>query len=446
MKQPTRTYPVGAIVNGARRLSPNELNWQGVRFLDPMGKVFKFEGRYIRAISKESITFFKQLESMGILDALSEQGLTCRFSQIQDIQVDGFDILVEQEASCFILPPDQWTFLQFRDAALCWLDINLRLQNYGIGLNDGHLANFGMFADSKPKWFDLGSIVQLKSHHHGLQEFMNCLLVPIMLMAKDAKLSDLARTIAAKGGLAFEIMTHFGFEHINIPQERTDALLFFKRLVQQLTVRREETLWSGYQNELRVFRTDEALSDPRDIFLMNLIKELQPKSMVDIGCNAGFFSQMALRHGAKVFAFDLDEESLEKFYNLLKNSNENLPVVLGVGSALTKNKSEENQCDLAIAMALTHHLSLTQKFPFSVIAKTLATYTSKDLITEFMPYGLGGVREPAKGSLPSWYNLNHFAMAFSEFFDSVETVEYSRGVGASPRTMVICRNKKLENA
>jgi hypothetical protein len=434
--------PKNAKVRGPRWLNSSDLDWQGVRFLDPLGKVFRYSNRFIRAINPHKVPYLEHLFATGALQVLSDLDLTCQFSQVYDLHVDGFDMLVEQEACLFKLKADQWTFLQFLDAANCWLDINLHLFSYGLGLNDAHLANFGIYADSKPKWFDLGSVVQISHPHHGFEEFKKYLLAPLMLFVVDAQFSDLARIVSVKGGLTFDLMKHLGVENLKIPEQRRDALMFFKRLIQQFNVNRNGTMWSDYQSQERIFRGFESLSDVRDVFLFKLLKEFKPRSLVDIGCNAGFFSQMALALGAKVLALDLDEASLERFYSKLNAENEKLPVAIGVCSALQKNDFDENRCDLAIAMAITHHLSISQKYPFPAIAGSFSTYTNKDLITEFMPNGLSGAQSPREGSLPSWYNLNNFAHAFAKYFEDVEVVEYDRKQGAAKRFLVVCRGKK----
>ena len=93
-----------------------------------------------------------------------------------------------------------------------------------------------------------------------------------------------------------------------------------------------------------------------------------------------------------------------------------------------------------LALALTHHLSLSQHFPFAHIAENLVGYCTRALIVEYMPNGLGGVRVKPD-PLPEWYTLEKFMEAFRRHFQSVEVVTYP-AENASPRTMVLCDGKK----
>lgn len=92
----------------------------------------------------------------------------------------------------------------------------------------------------------------------------------------------------------------------------------------------------------------------------------------------------------------------------------------------------------ALALALTHHLSITHKFPFAFIAKTLAGFTSNLLITEFMPDGLGR-NEPSPNPLPDGYCLDGFLTALRGRFRFVETIPYPYPADFSKRTLIFCR-------
>jgi len=90
-------------------------------------------------------------------------------------------------------------------------------------------------------------------------------------------------------------------------------------------------------------------------------------------------------------------------------------------------------------LALTHHLYISQHYPWSYIAETLASYTNYALLTEFMPNGLLGTKVPEY--LPPNYSRNAFQEQLQRFFKQVEVIEYNPE-GASPRIYLLCKDKK----
>ena len=145
------------------------------------------------------------------------------------------------------------------------------------------------------------------------------------------------------------------------------------------------------------------------------------------------------RQGAEVFAVDYDEGAIEKLYELARGCGERISVTSACAD-LTRPNPVKPQAELVLALALTHHLSLSQHFPFAHIAENLVGYCTRALIVEYMPNGLGGVRVKPD-PLPEWYTLEKFMEAFRRHFQSVEVVTYP-AENASPRTMVLCDGKK----
>jgi hypothetical protein len=63
--------------------------------------------------------------------------------------------------------------------------------------------------------------------------------------------------------------------------------------------------------------------------------------------------------------------------------------------------------DVVIALALTHHLLLTQGYRLDAVVERIAAYGQRHMVIEFMPKGLwDGSSGPP---VPSWYNQEWFA-------------------------------------
>jgi hypothetical protein len=146
----------------------------------------------------------------------------------------------------------------------------------------------------------------------------------------------------------------------------------------------------------------------------------------------------------QVICADNDLAAIEKLYRSIRNRPVGiLPVYLNImmpgGGSRSADAPERSvyarmQCEMALALAITHHLSLTQKIPFDTIASTLAGYTSRHLLVEFMPWGLG-IGKPSPG-LPAWYTLEDFAAAFRPHFQKIEI--FRTNAECNERILVVC--------
>ena len=84
--------------------------------------------------------------------------------------------------------------------------------------------------------------------------------------------------------------------------------------------------------------------------------------------------------------------------------------------------------DIALSLAVTHHLILTSGFSLSAILERLASYSKKYVMVEFMPLGLWSIENKKEQKLPDWYNVEWFRKEFSSKFELIleEQVEENR--------------------
>jgi SAM-dependent methyltransferase len=142
-----------------------------------------------------------------------------------------------------------------------------------------------------------------------------------------------------------------------------------------LQVRR--SFWSRYYADIQTFMRPEAFT-PKQATVARILEQCRPETVVDIGCNRGGYAILAARAGARVTAFDTDEDSVALLYELAKEQRlDILPLVmdflspspacgwrgLQFPSALQRLRSE-----MALALALVHHLAITQRQTFERIA------------------------------------------------------------------------------
>ncbi len=110
------------------------------------------------------------------------------------------------------------------------------------------------------------------------------------------------------------------------------------------------------------------------------LQRIDARTAWDLGCNRGLFSKIMAHRGIKTIAFDNDHECVDRNYTELKkngSASPYLPLVLDLSNPSPsigwENRErlsllERGPVDLVLALALIHHLAITQNIPFSHIA------------------------------------------------------------------------------
>lgn len=434
----------------------NEWIGQGA---DPIGDVFKRDGHFYRAIKKNSIPFVKDLMDRGIYRELAARKLIPEHV-FRDIDNDQYPMLAHTRAGIFVYPAN-FSLLTLKDAALTWLDICefLLSVNENYGLIDGHYGNFALFDNSVPMWIDIGSIADARTGRgdpvFGLNQFIQCYVYPLLMFSVETKGTTRIRQLMHRqpGGITAEqFQEHFGSPSgleglvpIAANGERAVAMRKARELIQGLSFESVSGFWSDYRNAHALQHSFQGLllrpdQDARYRAVIDLALRSKAKSFVDIGANDGLFSLMCVRAGLSGVAVDLDDSALNKLCTFISH-HEDIELAVAHGSFLYVNYPS----DLALGLAISHHLYLSQGLSFDAISDTLAKNAVHAVITEFMPNGLGGTPghpQPSPYPLPSDYNIESFLTSLRRRFTSVEVVDYPRPNPTSIRVLIYCENPK----
>jgi SAM-dependent methyltransferase len=151
--------------------------------------------------------------------------------------------------------------------------------------------------------------------------------------------------------------------------------------------------WGAYRNERSHYK-EEALSSKRT-WISQWLADLKPEWVVDLGCNSGEFSFMAVEAGANVVAIDSDHDSVEAMFRVAGATGRLYPVLAtlddlngarGWGGAEFRGLSERMAArfDLVLMLALIHHLAVAASVPLEAIAAFARGCTRRWLIIEFI--------------------------------------------------------------
>lgn len=428
-----------------RELRESEIQWWPYGYMDPATRTFLHEGIYYRAVKPKAQAYVESLFRSGLMNMLQQHGFIPE-TEFCEFKISGYTSVLRQETEFFTVPPQQWNPVLVKDTALMYVNMCSLLCDHGFGLVDGHPFNIIIQKNSRPKWCDIGSIVPLENENDlcGLAEFIRHFVYPLLLRSKNQAFGKISRYYLGEGCTDEEANLLLKTV-LKVGGKRRTVLNGLLDIIHSIDFPFHKTLWSDYHKEYHGERPNSVLLDlnnqdfksvhVRDAVLKRIFRLLTPRHVIDYGANAGIQSLLIAQTGAEVLACELDEQAASRCYLNFLNFSDKLRVKVAL--APFGAPPAEKVPDLALALALTHHLFFTHHYNFEVMARTLASCTTDILITEFMPNGLG-VGKPHISPLPEDYTLEIFTRELGRFFRSIEVVDY---IGFEHRKLIIARER-----
>jgi len=154
----------------------------------------------------------------------------------------------------------------------------------------------------------------------------------------------------------------------------------------------EGTEWSDYY---KISNYSERAMESKVKAFKEIIDSFEPGIVWDLGANDGFFSRIIAKKAIYVISFDMDPACVEKNYLKCKEDNEKniLPLLMDltnpspdIGWQNTERMSflRRSSADTVVALALIHHLCISNNIPFEKLA-IFFKKISHFLIIEFIP-------------------------------------------------------------
>jgi ribosomal protein L11 methylase PrmA len=208
--------------------------------------------------------------------------------------------------------------------------------------------------------------------------------------------------------------------------------------IRKLEWRPSGTEWGNYY-EITNY-SDSAFEHKKQL-VSGWVGRVAPKLVWDLGANNGEFSRIAA-DGSRVFvvSYDIDPAAVEQNYRKVKaDKTQNLlPLLLdltnpspAIGWANRERDSfgQRGPADLVLALAVIHHLAISNNVPLAQLAGFLAE-AGAWLILEFVPKSDSQAKKllaSRQDIFPS-YTRAGFEAAFSERFMIHEAVEVRESV------------------
>jgi hypothetical protein len=445
---------------------------------DPVGSTYIIGQKVYRDIHSEFKDYFLSLLKEPKINQLLGKSLV----DARVVNKSADSLTLEHP---LISPPNyayEWPLPMLKDAALLTIDLNLTLLDKETVLKDATPWNI-LFHNTSPLWVDFTSIMpqEIDLLWVAYDQFCRTFLFPLLIGYFYSGRVSRALLLESQNGISPQEISKFlpgsakfkfgwlnsrlyfpqfvmnlvrksGSEQDlakrsqNISPTITSRKTFFDSLrkdVDSITLSSGSSDWSKYYADMNTF-FEPARFDMKQGKVAELIEKCKPKSVVDIGCNQGGYAILAAQRGAQVTAFDTDEDSVSLLYKITKEKN--LSILPLMGDVLYpapqcgwrgqefESAPKRFRAQMALALALVHHLAITQIQSFDRIVLTLSEYADKWLITEYVP-----LEDPRSQELlltnrrdMSWYSLDAFLQSLKKEFQKITTFP------SSPPGRVLC--------
>lgn len=405
-------------------MSPARL---GSSFRDPSGFVYASDDILYRQVNHSYAPQYDQLMQSGLYGALVDQGWLVSHEEVdRSASPDAYRIL-QPEKVPYVSYPYEWCFSQLKDAALLTLDVQILSLSYGMVLKDASAYNV-QFRGTAPVFIDTLSfdIYAEGAPWVAYRQFCQHFLGPLALMAqRDLRLGQLSGRYL--DGIPLDLVSEllpwrtkfrYGlFAHLHLhassqrrhrddassggqvriprlPKARLIALMeSLRQTVLGCHLPQNRTEWSDYYDETNY--SHEAMA-AKEALVLRLVDETDGSGLThDLGANTGRFSRLVAGADRYVISHDIDELAVERNYleSRRLGANRVLPLVLdltnpspALGWALDERSSALDRISngTVIALALVHHLAISNNVPLSMLAKLFGRM-ARTLIIEFVP-------------------------------------------------------------
>jgi hypothetical protein len=446
-------------------------------FRDPSGFVFTHEGEIYRQVNRRYREHFDLLTGSGLYDALVKEHLLIPHQEAGPALArapEAYKVLKPARVA-FISYPYEWSFSQFQDAALATLRIQKAALERGMVLKDASAYNI-QFHEGRPVLIDTLSFETYRegSPWIAYRQYCEHFLGPLALMAyRDVRLSQLLRRhidgipvdlassllparTRLRGGLLMHLHLHAKSQarHQDNPGAAKAARVSRAGLqgiieslegaTQALALKRNTGVWADYYSDTNY---SESAAAHKAELVTSYIERAGPKTVWDLGGNVGRYSRLAAGRGIFTLSLDLDPAAVELNYRACREEGIRtmLPLVIDLtnpspdlGWAHQERASLQSRgpADLLMALALIHHLAISNNTPLGRVAAYFASL-GRHLIIEFVPKADSQVERllASREDIFDGYSQQGFEQAFGPYFETLDR----QAIRDSKRTLYLMR-------
>jgi len=448
-------------------------------FRDPSGFLFYKDNIIYRQINNIYKEHYDHLINSGLYEALISRDLLIHHKEVSIDSPEPGKVykIIKPEPLPFISYPYEWCFSQLKDAALTTLKIQKISMDFGMVIKDCSAYNI-QFAGGKPIFIDTLSFEKYKEGSSWIAYKQACqhFLAPLSLMSyRDVRLNQLLRIhldgipldlasslLPASTKFDFSLLSHihlharsqkyFADKKVKINARKISRLSFLglidslESAIKKIKWQAAGTEWVDYYNDTNY--STKAIESKKEI-IYGMLKKTKTRLLWDLGANDGLFSRIASGQKILTISFDADYAAVEKNYLRSIKNNETfiLPLILdltnpspSIGWENRERMSliERGPADTVLALALIHHLAISNNLPFYKIANFL-NQICRWLIIEFIPKNDSQIQRLlyTREDIFTDYNRENFENVFGSYFD----IRMTEKIKESGRILYLMKKK-----
>lgn len=410
------------------------MNRVGGSFRDPQGHVFIASDRVFRGITRQASQSVQKLLRSDFYKK-HVVSLIVETEQISSQQVisagipppvDAYDMWVEHNRIPLITYPYEWPFEYLKKAACLTLDLLIDSLNNDYTLKDASAFNV-QFTRHQPILIDILSLTEYEqgSPFLGYKQFCEQFLAPLCLTSftsiefnswfrgrlEGLDLIEVSEALPFSTYFCPQILMHIhwqaramrkvtstsssnnGKARRSIPRKNLIALAVSLRKFISTLERKKTSYWEAY-SDCNCYDED-AMSDKANI-VYEFVNKNNLEKILDLGCNTGSFSKIAVSAGAKqVFGTDVDcgvinfavksamrdSAPIQFLHFDIVNPSPNLGWMNEERLLLEQRLG---QLDGLICLALIHHIVIGKNIPIQEFVRWVLKFAQRGLI-EFIP-------------------------------------------------------------
>jgi len=367
---------------------------------DRSGRIYLKGDKVYRIIEDRTIIEeYRNLLVSDEIEDLYKSGLV-RTKIIEKYSNDEM-LILEHEKIPYILHPCEYSNKMFWEAAYMFVELNLKLSKKGFVTHDAHPWNV-TYNGQTPVFYDFGSIIKKNNVNQSwFDEFFMTFAIPIWLAGYNKRFFKFSKEYRRENGMGFgwnlfklKWVKKIVFRKFyRIAKLKSSPEKIFGELLKWLDKYKPigvtPQYWSEYYGSENL-EYDKPASIKQK-YVHNILSSSNPKKVLDLASNKGYYTFMAAHLGASVMAFDYEEEIVD---NLRVNSGDfnittahidfrNPTASLGVGF-FWGNSYKRFQSDIVLALGLIHHICITQNIPVYLFCAACKQYAEKGIILEFV--------------------------------------------------------------
>ncbi len=445
-------------------------------FRDPDGRLFRNGGRILREVEPGAGAALIQFTESALGQQLVTGGGLIATRRLSDAEREqalpgSHSLVVEHPAIPFPSYPYEWSPEMLLAAGQATLGLALKLLDQDLGLKDASAHNV-LFDSGRPVFVDVLSVERRQpgdSRWLPYAQFQRHFVLPL-LASKYFGMSLPQTLLCGRDGLEPESLypmvgvlrrllppflglvslpTWLGqrrrgydpglYKHTpsaDIERARFVFASTLAHLKRQLNAgapnRSPVSTWSNYMQSKTY--SDTAF-ETKTRFVKEALTEVEPKWVLDVGCNTGHFSRLAAGAGARVVAIDIDPAVVDAVYRGASTDRlEILPlnVDLSLPTPAVGWRNQERpsfldrargRFDLVLALAVLHHMLVTDRVPLDDALACLAELTRDAAVIEFVEPGDEMFRQLARGRDELFKDLTRerFEQACARHFDIIRS-------------------------